>query len=193
MKEEECIELICMGGKAADVGFKALYSEMGPHMLRFFAFIGAPGDEAKDVLQETIVRVFKSASSYSGNGSAKSWLWQIGRNCLTEHLRKRGRIKEHEVIFGDEGWARLLESTPGPAQAILEQESLDDCVSGGLNAYGQKMPDRAYVLTLQMEGAAIEEIAAQIGRSIGATKEYLSQCRKKLRPFISDCLELLPT
>lgn len=192
MKEEECIELIRMGGKAADVGFRALYREMGPPMLRFFAFNGAPGDEAKDVLQETIVRVFKSASSYSGNGSAKSWLWQIGRNCLIDHLLKRGRVGKREVVFDDEGWGRLLESTPDPAQAIVEQESLEDCVSGGLNAYGQKMPDRAYVLTLRMEGAGIEEIAAQIGRSISATKEYLSQCRKKLGPFISHCLELLP-
>ena len=193
MTEEECIELICMGGKAADIGLKALYREIGPSMLRFFAFNGAPGDEAKDVLQETFVRVFKAASSYSATGSAKSWLWQIGRNCLADHRRKLGRVQEHEAVFDDEAWGRLLESTPDPAQEkFLEQESLDDCVSRGLNAYGQKMPDRAYLLTLQMEGAGIEDIAAQIGRSIAATKEYLSQCRKKLRPFISDCLELLP-
>ena len=193
MNEEECIELICLGGKAADVGLNALYREMGPSMLRFFAFNGAPGDDAKDVLQETFFRVFKAASSFSGNGSAKSWLWQIARNCLADHHRKLGRVQEHEAVLEDEAWGRLLESTPDPAQAVLlEQESSDDCVSSGLNAYGQKMPDRAYVLTLQMEGAGIEEIATQIGRSIAATKEYLSQCRKKLRPFISHCLELLP-
>jgi RNA polymerase sigma factor (sigma-70 family) len=192
MTEEECIELICMGGKAADVGLRALYREIGPPMLRFFVLKGAPGEEAKDVLQETFIRVFKAASSYSGNGSAKSWLWQIGRNCLTDHLRKRGRVQEREVLFDDDGWGRLLESTPAPAQTIVEQDSLEDCISRGVNVYGQQMPDRAYVLTLQMEGAGIEEIAAQIGRSIAATKEYLSQCRKKLRPFISDCLQLLP-
>jgi RNA polymerase sigma factor (sigma-70 family) len=112
MTEEECIELICMGGKAADVGLRALYREMGPPMLRFFAFEWCPGDEAKDVLQETIVRVFKAASSYSGNGSAKSWLWQIGRNCLIDHLRKRGRVKNARwssmTRDGGDCWSRLL-------------------------------------------------------------------------------------
>jgi RNA polymerase sigma factor (sigma-70 family) len=192
MTEEECIELICMGGKAADVGLRAFYREMGPPMLRFFALNGAPGDEAKDVLQETVVRVFRAASSYSGNGSGRSWFWQIARNCLTDHHRKLRRVREREVVFDDDGWGRLLESTPAPAQTIVEQDSLEDCISRGVNVYGQQMPDRAYVLTLQMEGAGIDEIAAQIGRSIAATKEYLSQCRKKLRPFISDCLQLLP-
>lgn len=192
MKEEECIELICMGGKPADVGLKVLYREMGPAMLRFFALSGAPGDEANDVLQETFVRVFKSAASFSGEGSARSWLWQIGRNCLMDHLRKSGRVKEREELFNDDQWGRLLESTPDPAEVIAGQELLEDCVSRGVQVFGQQMPDRAYVLTLQMEGVGIKEIATQIGRSIAATKEYLSQCRKKLRPFISDCLEQLP-
>lgn len=192
MNEEEWIELICMGGKAADVGLRALYRELGTPMLRFFASHGAPDDQAKDLLQETFIRVFKAASSYSGNGSAKSWLWQIARNCLTDHFRKLGRIKDREVIFDEDGWERLLESSPDHAQASVEQESLEDCVSRGVQVYGQQMPDRAYVLTLQMEGATIEEIAAQIGRSAAATKEYLSQCRKKLRPFILECRQLLP-
>lgn len=192
MTEEECVELICMGGKAADVGLRTLYREVCPQMLRFFALNGAPGDEAKDVLQETFVRVFKSAASYSGNGSARSWLWQIARNCLTDHQRKAGRVRQREVVFDDDGWGRLLESTPDPAQPVGEGESLEDCVSRGVSVFAQQMSDRAYVLTLQMEGASIEEIAAQIGRSIAATKEYLSQCRKKLRPFISDCKRLLP-
>jgi hypothetical protein len=43
-----------------------------------------------------------------------------------------------------------------------------------------------------MEGESIEEIGNRIGRTIAATKEYLSQCKKKLLPFISHCRELLP-
>jgi DNA-directed RNA polymerase specialized sigma24 family protein len=53
------------------------------------------------------------------------------------------------------------------------------------------MPERAYALTLQMEGASIAEISERLGRSLAAAKEYLSQCRKKVQPFVAHCTELL--
>ena len=44
---------------------------------------------------------------------------------------------------------------------------------------------------LQMDGLSIEEIGLRIGRTMAATKEYLSQCKKKVQPFIAHCTELL--
>ena len=71
------------------------------------------------------------------------------------------------------------------------QTSADECVAEGLLQFGEQLPDRAHALVLQMEGESIEEIGHRIGRTIAATKEYLSQCKKKLAPFISHCRELL--
>ena len=42
-----------------------------------------------------------------------------------------------------------------------------------------------------MEGASVQDIADRIGRTAAATKEYLSQSRKKLQPFIAHCADLL--
>jgi DNA-directed RNA polymerase specialized sigma24 family protein len=33
-------------------------------------------------------------------------------------------------------------------------------------------------------GLSVSEIAERLGRTGAATKEYLSQCRKKMQPFI---------
>ena len=70
--------------------------------------------------------------------------------------------------------------------------ALDQCVQEGLKAFGVQHPERQMCLFLQMEGATVEEIAAQIGRKPSATREFLSQCRKKLAPFVSQCRELIP-
>lgn len=70
--------------------------------------------------------------------------------------------------------------------------ALDNCVQEGLKAFGAQYPERQMCLFLQMEGATVDEIAAQIGRKPGATREFLSQCRKKLEPFVSRCRELIP-
>ena len=42
-----------------------------------------------------------------------------------------------------------------------------------------------------VQGQRVDAIAEQIGRSGAATKEYLSQCRKKILPFIAHCAALL--
>ena len=68
---------------------------------------------------------------------------------------------------------------------------IDACVAAGLLAFSADMPERAFVLGLQMDGLSIDAIGLQIGRSIAATKEYLSQCRKKIQPFIAHCADLL--
>jgi DNA-directed RNA polymerase specialized sigma24 family protein len=40
---------------------------------------------------------------------------------------------------------------------------------------------------LQVQQHSIEEISQRIGRTVGATKVYLFQCREKLRPYLLPC------
>ena len=188
--EEEIIKLIRNGGKAMDAGVKALYQGTAQHMLRFFVHRGLSGDEAKDVLQDTFVKIVRGAAGFTGEGTAKSWIWQIARNCLSDQLRSKLSLNSHETVFADEDWRSIEETTAAPA-ACATGISVDQCVAEGLAAFASQIPDRAYVLTLQMEGMSIDDIGTRIGRTVAATKEYLSQCKKKIQPFIAHCTELL--
>lgn len=240
MTEEEMITMICAGGKAMDAGVKVLYQTMAQPMLQFFVYRGASSDEAKDVLQETLIKIVRSAGDYGGSGTPKSWMWQIARNCLidcqrrrvnqqpTQHERHqaenaenvaaeirtktistiRGGIKVTEYPYagddyrperrtlvtavGEEEWIQIAETTPAEdPDSSINARYVEDCVANGLSTFGDKEPERAYVLMLQMDGSSIEEIGHQIGRTVAATKEYLSQCKKKIQPFIAHCTELL--
>ena len=190
MSEEDIITGLRSGGRAMDTALKALYGSTAQHMLRFFVFSGVSADDAKDVLQDTFVKIVRNASSYHGGGAARSWIWQIARNCLTDHQRKIGRLSEHETAVNDEQWAALQESTPAPATCEPGQKA-DECVSAGLEIFAQQMPERAYVLTLVMDGSSLAEIGELIGRTTAATKVFLFECRKKLKPFVAHCAELL--
>lgn len=192
MTEEEIIVLIRTGGKALDAGVKALYKSTAQAMLRFFVYQGVSGQDAQDILQDTIVKIVRSAGSFDGTGTAKAWIWQVARNCLIDHQRKLGSLGQHETAVNDEQWARLEETTAAPpSSAAGSGQPVDQCVAAGLGAFSNKEPERAYVLTLQMEGLSIQEISQRIGRTLAATKEYLSQCRKKIVPFIAHCTEHL--
>lgn len=194
MTEEDIIKMICAGGAEMNKGVKALYDTTAQQFLRFFVYRGASADEAWDVLQETMVKIVRSVQSYGEEGSARSWMWQIARNCLIDHQRKAGTITTHETTASDEQWQHLEDKTAGPnAAACSDARSVDECVKAGLAAFSNREFDRANALMLQMDGYSIEEIGLRIGRTIAATKEYLSQCKKKIQPYIAHCTELLPT
>jgi RNA polymerase sigma factor (sigma-70 family) len=192
MSEEELIGEIRKGGRAMHLALRVLYDTTGPHMVRFFVYQGVPADEAQDILQETLVKVVRKVDTYQGEGTARAWIWQIARNCLVDHQRAAGRVAEHVVAVNDEQWDVLVETTPGPADCAVG-ETADECVSLGLDDFAGRMPERALVLTLQMDGMSITEIAERIGRTTRATTVYLSECRKKVEPFIAHCVELLPS
>ena len=52
------------------------------------------------------------------------------------------------------------------------------------------MPDRYYVINLQKDDVSIEDISIRIGRSYAATKEFLSQSKKKLIPYFEECKDI---
>ena len=242
MTEEEIITLIRAGGKALDAGVKALYQTMAQPMLRFFVHQGVSGEDAKDVLQETLVKIVRNSESFGGSGTAKAWMWQVARNCLIDHQRKGANLQpsayENELVeskassvaeirmngsteernglqvttfkyagkpvanerrrlttsASDAEWQHIEKTEASPGfEAFVDERSAEQCVSEGLDAFSKQEPERSYVLMMQMDGSSIEEIGQLLGRTVAATKEYLSQCKKKIQPFIAHCNELLPT
>jgi RNA polymerase sigma-70 factor (ECF subfamily) len=190
MSDEDVVVEIRKGGRAMDMALRWLYDRTGQHMLRFFVYSGVSAAEAEDILQETFIKVVRNVDSYRGDGAARSWIWQLARNCLADHQRAAGRRTEHIVGVDDAQWSELLEATPDPRDCT-PGETADECVSRGLELFAAQMPERALALTLQMDGFSLNEISERLGRTVAATKEYLSQCRKKVHPFISHCTALL--
>jgi RNA polymerase sigma factor (sigma-70 family) len=190
MSEEEVLLLIRAGGKAQNAGVGHLYTAYASVLMRFFVQRGASGDEAQDVLQDTVIKIVGGIDSWSGEGPARAWIWQIARNCLTDHFRKDVRTRGVEIAVNDESWQRLVETVPS-SDGTAKPQSADECLASGMKTFLAQEPERAFVLELQMDGSSIAEIALRIGRTDSATKEYLSQCRKKLEPYVAHCQDFL--
>lgn len=177
---------ILAGGDTREQGVRIFYGRYAAAMMRFFIYRGLNADEAQDVFQETLIRIIRHTHQYQNTGQENAWFWQIARNCLTDFLRKKLRTQSVETIVD------ALEDLPvAAADCDTTDRSVEGCVDAGLDRFRQKEPDRVYALSLQMNGLSINEISTRIGRTLGATKEYLSQCRKKAHPYIAHCYELL--
>ena len=68
--------------------------------------------------------------------------------------------------------------------AEIEREK---CVQSGLDDFASDYADRAKALYMQIDGESIESIARRMGRTVNAAKTFISQSKKKLKPYIEHC------
>lgn len=191
------IRAIQSEGRFQDEGLKALYFKSA-EFRRYFIRHGLSPDATEDLVQETIVKIFKAAKQYSGGAgfsdtSANAWMWAIARNSLLDMQRKhKPQIVSVDDDSLDEGnQIKLQEELAAKNPHADMHETAQDCVTRGLDTFASEHPDRARALEMQMDGEDITSIARRIGRTAAAAKEYLSQCKKKLAPYIQPCLGLI--
>lgn len=175
--------------RSSHKGFEALYEWFRYPALGFLINAGRLSQsDADDVFQETIIKIFKSIDQLKDEQRFESWVWQILRNSMLDFIRKTKR--KNETIFNIE--SEDLENLIGQEniQIKMNQEfsSSSECVEERMKIIREHMPERHYVLTLQTEGLPIKEIATRINRTPAATKEFLSQSRKKIAPYLEECL-----
>jgi RNA polymerase sigma factor (sigma-70 family) len=202
MNEEEIIQGICATGSKQSEALTHLYRYKGSEFKRYFKFKGVSESQCDDLLQQVILKIFTAASGFKGGigfseNSANAWMWAIARNCLNDFFSEKKR--ESEIYAGsinDQEWtvSNTKEITKSELASNLslsnrkQELEIDLCVTNGIEEFCAQEPDRATVLMMQMDGESIESIARRIGRTSDAAKQYISQCKKKLQPFIQHCL-----
>ena len=85
-RRTELLLALAQGDKQA---FAELFSDMAPRLRGFFRSSGFQ-EEADELTQETMLRVWRGASSYDrGKGAPTTWIFTIARNLRIDRRRKR--------------------------------------------------------------------------------------------------------
>ncbi len=185
--DRELIRRLAVGGSSTESACKSLYRAYRRKLIGFLVHLGADAGTAEDLVQECFVRVVRSAGSFRDEARVSSWIHQIARNLYYDRLR----AQRPEDVLDDEQWAQVADTVSTASSSDCEQ-SLQDCMEAGFSRFADMHRDRAEVLRCVVnENWSLREVAVLLGRSEGATREYVSQCRKKLKPFIEPCLEFL--
>ncbi len=182
LDEAQLILAIKSGGNARRDAIEQIYRRYSSSIRAYFysRFRSAPSE---DLMQETFVQIVRKLQQYEGRGPFDAWIWTVARNIALEYLRKPAIVSENQnVSIDDDGC---------PALAYHSDDiSTRDCVRQGILEFWSSEPQRAEVLSRSViEGWSIRELADFLGRTPAATREYISQCRKKIKPFIAHCLE----
>jgi RNA polymerase sigma factor (sigma-70 family) len=183
----EWLRHVSMGGRVAELGMEQLFKLYAARIKAFYRRHRLSDEVAADLLQETFIKIYRSADQFQGQSKVSTWIWTIARNCMLDYLRSH---KSHESL--DE-----LHEEGGPMEALVEQgheeqAHIQDCVQRGFLAFAKSFPDRAHAMRLAaFEGWNMDELADFLSRTPAATREYISQCRKKLTPFLEHCRDWL--
>ena len=163
-------------------------------------------EDAEDMLQETLVRVWKKLDSFEGRSSLRAWLYKIATNASLDALdsrRVRGLPKEL-YARGDP-----TQPLPAPAQANWVEPLPDEWIDGQPDIYPearyevresitlafvaalQKLPgrQRAVLLLCDVMGWSSNEAAeilemttAAVNSALQRARETLKQTERKITP-----------
>lgn len=161
----------------------ALYDRYARKFHGFLRRNGLNTQEAEDLVHDVFVKLWNLRGRGIKVTSASAYLWMMLRNALADHWRQR----RPEILTDD---------PPDVAAESEDSDSeLDDCIGRAFEAFRRDAPERAQVLYLTVyEDWDIAQVAQVIGRTYNATKEFLSQSRKRFREVMSSmCREQLST
>ena len=123
-----------------------------------------PSALAEDATQETFLRVWRSAPTFRGESSARTWVLTIARRACHESLRRRRRRDEL-------------------AAAVRRQEKRSDASEelalGDLVGRLEANRRAAFVLT-QLLGLSYEETAEVCGCPVGTIRSRVARARSEL-------------
>lgn len=194
LDDQQSFILIKQGGKMRDQGYTLLFRKYNAHLSNFI--ISQSGfklstADVEEIVQDTFIKVIRNCESFKGDSPIKTWIFSIAINNMTDHFRrKKSRPTEN---LDDVGWKALEDDSE--AMRTFDHppsgESLEECVGRGFAEFAKKFGERAHVLSLVMEGFDTEHIASTIQRTPGATREFISQSRKRIEEFLLPCREYL--
>ena len=149
-------------------------------------------DGALDLVQDTFIKVWQRCATFQGDSEVFPWIKSILRHGLLDRLRKAGR----EVALEDERGPKpevdacvfeLSSDTVSTPHDDARRRQLDECFRRCWERFERAAPSHALVLSwIVDDGLDHEQIAALLGRTPGATREFISQCRKRARTHLAD-------
>lgn len=150
----------------------ALYKQYSVPMFRVLLRYARDRAEAEDMLQDGFIRVYRDMNQFRGEGALGGWIRRIMVNTALSHLRKQRDFLRDVPDY-----------TPFEGKFHTNEDFASNIDAQTLIGYLQKLPPgyRTVFNLYAIEGFSHEEIAEQLGISIGTSKSQLFKAREYLK------------
>jgi RNA polymerase sigma-70 factor (ECF subfamily) len=162
------------------------------HIYRFGMKMCGDPEDAKDVLQETMLAVARNVQDFRGGSSVTTWLYTIARSfCIKKRRRSKFAPEREESLDADrEGEVRAVpDSARGPEDELAGRQ-IEEALE---RAIGSLAPMYREVLVLRdVEGLSAPEVGEVLGLTVEAVKSRLHRARLSVRSQVAPLLGGVP-
>jgi RNA polymerase sigma-70 factor, ECF subfamily len=141
-------------------------------------------DGAEDLVQEALLRAYRSFGTLRQDAAAGPWLKRILVNVFRDQLRRQARSVEELPVEQVEDFSlyrTLVEQDPLPYSDTLHHDYLRSFAKEDVREVLLRLPEiyRAPLVLRYMDGFATKEIARLLGVPLGTVLARLHRGRKR--------------
>ena len=190
--------LVARAAAGDEHAFEQLVSRYQERVYRLACRLAADEGDARDVLQETFLAVYRGLPAFRSESRFSTWLYRIATNAALMLRRARARRPTESLdtflpSFDDDGIHRAEpEQLQAAARAdeILDRKRLAEKALAGLG----RLPDiyrDAFVLR-DLEELPTSEVAELLGIDAAAVRQRVHRARLMLRGWLGDLVGVKP-
>lgn len=148
--------------------------------------------DAEEITQDTFIRAHRALATFRGNASFSTWIYQIGTNLARNRYwywrrRKRDESMSLDADLGEDAGATLHDILSDGAQGPGHEAQQNEFVKKVADCMEQLKPEHALILTMRnIQNMSYEDIAEELGLSIGTVKSRINRAREALRELMGD-------
>lgn len=177
MNEQVIIHILNASKKGDSTAFRKLVEYFQSYVFSLaMRFLGNEED-AKDVTQESFIRVWKHLKKYDSKSKFTTWLYKIVSNLCFDRLKTNAR---RQNIFSQNDFSMMHEKVD---DSNLEQDAVNtELIETIKNLARELTPQQRMVFVLsEFQELDIKEIAKILSISKGSVKSNLYYARKNIR------------
>lgn len=180
--DEDLVRLVVAGDASA-------FAELvGRHQRRIRTLcwrITGNSDESLDLTQETFLRVYNHRTAYQPGKPFVVWLQRICANvCLTHNERLRRRLPMAGLDDDDDSSVPAAPSAAVDPETRVSETDAADAVHRMVQALAD--PFRTTLVLRVFGGLSYQEIADELGCSLGTVMSRINRARMQLRSRLKD-------
>lgn len=165
---------------------KALY----PKVFRVLYGLLKDEEEARELTQQTWVKVWSKLDTFRGEASFSTWVLRIGTHATWDYLRKKKRqaeVEYQEESSGAEPAALAGVEHPEASPALqLERSEVRARFNEALETLSEK--HRTALVLREIEGLSYAEIAQMMECNPGTVMSRIFHARKSIQSLMKDLL-----
>lgn len=196
--DEDDEALAARAAAGDEPAFEALVSRHQARVYRLACRLTGSEADAKDVLQEAFLAVYRGLPGFRAESRFSTWLYRIATNAALMHRRARERRPAESLEaflprFDGDGVHAAEPAdlrVASRAEDLLDRKTLAAKARAGL----ERLPDiyrDAFVLR-DLEEMSTAEVAELLGIDAAAVRQRVHRARLMLRGYLSDLVGVKP-